>query len=1069
MKPTSPPATRRSRTLALLSLSAALTLSPLPLRAQNDILPGLLAPRQPADSPRLQVSSDVPSGELMVLRAPICTTWEYEEEPPPQVASDLASGIGSSAGRRSALSNIPRLVSVVQLGSLNSATPIEIRIDRTVLKANSAVIWIARARGTVVDSQEVRIALLGDASLEQDGVSRAGPNLYVTAVVRGSIRIEAGSRYARDDAAGQTYQVADNLRKVAETPTERLGSAVVSRAAGEPVPERELSTQDLRRAPIRFSAGYAPTIEAPDGTMAVLLSGGATIFQRRPNGDFLELRADRAVLFTNVRSLKELADAQQGGESRDVVTSAYLEGDVRITYTPATVGIGSAGAQKVRGLGEQRLLAERVYYDFQGDRAVLTDTVLHTIDPQRSLPVMVRARTVQQLALANYEAQDVELSTSQFGVPTYSVRASKMYVRQTPSTNESDPSRTVFGGEDLTLNAFHVPFLYFPSAGGDLSNTPLRSVAFENSDRFGFGARTQWGLFESLGRPHPNDLDVSYRADYLTKRGPATGLDADYKGGLVTETTAEPWNFQGDLRSYLIYDNGTDRFKGGRRDVEPPRELRGKVLFEHQHFLPEDWQVQIRAGYSSDPTFLEQFFQNDFDTQLPYELAFYAKRQRDSEQLSLLGTTTLNNFPTTADLVQEQTFVQRYPELAYRRVGDSLLDDRFTFFSDNVGSVLSFKNASSDPFNPAFDQGYRIRQKFDDPFPGFPSFANTGTSESTVLRGDLRQELDFPVQLGQFKVVPYATGRYTGYTDSPSGNAQNRVYAAVGTRVTTAFWATNDAFESELFDIHRVRHIIEPVVNLYTSGTTVDATRLYIYDEPIDKIYDVSAAQLRLEQRWQTKRGGPGRWRSVDFLTLNIEGNFFTNSNNDPDNVLLNPQYPKLNATDPAVDSSLDQFRGRYFDTLPETSIPRNSINADASWRVSDAMLLLADEEFNLEANKLATAAAGLAVQRDPRLTYYVEQRYVDLLNSNISSVLVSYQLSPKYLLQLQQSYDFSKSNNVGTAFTINRRFDRLIVALSIYNDSINDDTGFRVVLVPEGLSERRTSSFFSATQAPRR
>jgi hypothetical protein len=1059
-------------------LAAATILSPLTVHAQNDLLPGLLAPRQPSEAPRLQVSSDVPSGELMVLRGPSCSTWEYEEEPPPQVASDSASGIGSLAGRRNPLSNIPRLVSVVELGSLNSAIPVEIRIDRTVLKASSAVVWIARSRGTVVDSQEVRIALLGDASLEQDGVTRQGPNLYVTAIIRGSIRIEAGSRFARDDSAGQTYQVADNLRRVAETPTERLGSAVVARAAGEPTPPREVTSEDLRRAPIRFTAGYAPTIEAPDGTMAVLLSGGATIFQRRPNGDFLELRADRAVLFTNVRSLKELADAQSTGESRDVITAAYLEGDVRLTYTPNNVGIGSSGPQNLRGLGEQRLLAERVYYEFPTDRAILTDAVLHTIDPQRSLPVMVRAKTVQQLAQGNYNAEQVELSTSQFSVPTYSVRASKMYVRQTPSSNETERARTVFGGDDLTLNALGVPFFYFPSAGGDLTNAPLRSVAFENSDRFGFGARTQWGLFESLGQPHPNDLDASYRVDYLTKRGPATGLDADYKGGLVTETTAEPWNFQGRLQSYLIYDNGTDKFAGLRRDVVPERELRGKILFEHQHFLPEDWQVQIRAGYSSDPTFLEQFFQRDFDTQLPYELAFYAKRQRDSEQLSLLGTTTLNSFPTTADLAQEQTFVQRYPEVAYRRVGDSLLDDRFTLFSDNVGSVLSFKNTTSDVYDPAYLQGYRLRRNPADPFPGFPSFANTGTDESTILRGDAREEIDFPVQLGQFKVVPYATGRYTGYTDSPgtfgSTGAQNRVYAAVGSRITTAFWATDDSAESELFDIHRTRHIIEPVINLYTSGTTVDASRLYIYDEPIDKLYDVSAAQLRLEQRWQTKRGGPGRWRSVDFLTLNVEGNFFTNN---PDDIFLNPRYPKVNPTlnsaitptDPGARSSLDHFRGRYFDSLPETSLARNSINADASWRISDTMLFVADEEYNVDKTTLATAAAGLAVQRDPRLTYYVEQRYVDLLNSNITSLLVSYQLSSKYLLQLQQSYDFSQSNNVSSAVTINRRFDRLVVALTLYNDSINDDTGVRVVLVPEGLSERSTTSFFNATQSPRR
>ena len=73
--------------------------------------------------------------------------------------------------------------------------------------------------------------------------------------------------------------------------------------------------------------------------------------------------------------------------------------------------------------------------------------------------------------------------------------------------------------------------------------------------------------------------------------------------------------------------------------------------------------------------------------------------------------------------------------------------------------------------------------------------------------------------------------------------------------------------------------------------------------EPIDAINDISAAQIALRQRWQTKRGGPGRWRSVDFFTFNVEGNFFANQ---PDDDELAPT----------------RFRGLFFDSLPEASIP---------------------------------------------------------------------------------------------------------------------------------------------------
>jgi hypothetical protein len=105
---------------------------------------------------------------------------------------------------------------------------------------------------------------------------------------------------------------------------------------------------------------------------------------------------------------------------------------------------------------------------------------------------------------------------------------------------------------------------------------------------------------------------------------------------------------------------------------------------------------------------------------------------------------------------------------------------------------------------------------------------------------------------------------------------------------------------------------------------------------------------VALHQRWQTKRGGAARFRGVDFFTLNVEGNFFFNQ---PSDTILTPTG----------------FRGLYFTSLPETSVPRNSINADALWRVSDTTALLADTQYNLDENQLATSSIGLAVQREPR------------------------------------------------------------------------------------------------------
>ena len=102
---------------------------------------------------------------------------------------------------------------------------------------------------------------------------------------------------------------------------------------------------------------------------------------------------------------------------------------------------------------------------------------------------------------------------------------------------------------------------------------------------------------------------------------------------------------------------------------------------------------------------------------------------------------------------------------------------------------------------------------------------------------------------------------------------QNRLLGGVGVRATTDFWRVDDAVQSDLFDIHRVRHVISPEVTAFVSGQTVDQNHVFVYDPAIDALNNIEGMQLALKQRWQTKRGGPGRWRSVDFLSVDLYTN----------------------------------------------------------------------------------------------------------------------------------------------------------------------------------------------------
>src|SRR5262249_20197323 len=194
--------------------------------------------------------------------------------------------------------------------------------------------------------------------------------------------------------------------------------------------------------------------------------------------------------------------------------------------------------------------------------------------------------------------------------------------------------------------------------------------------------------------------------------------------------------------------------------------------------------------------------------------------------------------------------VEHLPELGYYRIGDSLgADNQFTFFSANTLEGLHFRTSDA----TLADQGFRPNQS-----PGLASLGTTGVTDDTVYRGDFRQEIDYPITAGQFRMVPYIMGRYTAYSDSPEGGAENRLFMGGGLRMTTAFWKVDDSAESDLFDIHRIRHVIEPQLNLFTSFSTVERDDVFNFEEPVDAINDITGVQLALSQRWQTQRGGAG-------------------------------------------------------------------------------------------------------------------------------------------------------------------------------------------------------------------
>jgi lipopolysaccharide assembly outer membrane protein LptD (OstA) len=924
--------------------------------------------------------------------------------------------------------------------------PVVIETDRARLTAKEAVIWLVPQPDAPPNTQRAEIILLGDAEVQHEGSVRSGPRLAVTAeVAAGGIEITAERRVAQDRSDTDLYRRALELRQVTfpAPATRPAGRLTGPRAAAAPrpgavtvaEPQAEPAPAPAKVEPIRVQFGELNMDHSVDGKVVVLLTGGVTLFQRRENGDYIEFQANTAVLFTTLEDMRDAQQPNRFRDFRDAVASAYFEGDVRMAMTPGKPG-----------LGEQRVRANRIYYDFASDRAVLTDAVVHTVEPDMGVPVVIRAKLVRQLSQGEFVARNVQLSTSTFALPSYSIGAGKVYVRREDAAEGvASGGRVTFNADDVRFGLFGAPLFWLPSAGGSMGDKaiPLRSAGFINSSRYGYGPRTRWGLLESLGQAPRKDFDASYQLDYFSKRGPAGGIDAAYRGGFVTDTTKQRWAFEGDLESYFVYDHGIDSF--GRLDTpvvavhpvpgvteyevdRPGSDFRGQVLWRHQHYFPYGWQLQARAGYVSDPTFLEEWFRRQFFNGEERDASFYLKHQDQTEAFTFLVDAQPNDLVTTAEMIQEQFEVERIPEFAYHRIGDSVFNDAGTLVSDNSASALTFNHTSAS----LRDQGF---PESGDPGPGIPSVGYTGIDSNPTYRFDTRQEVSFPFSAGQFRFLPYVVGRYTAYSDSPGGGGVNRVFGGLGARATTSFWKVDNTVESRLFDLHRMRHVIEPEVNVFTSATNQDRGGVFVYDEAVDGIMDLSALSVALRQRWQTERGAPGRRRSVDFFTLNVTGDFFANE----------PQH----GPEDAAHLAPRDFRGIYFASMPEASVARESINIDASWRISDTTILLGDASFNLDHSEWATASAGLIVRRDENVTYLLSQRYIKDLNSNIAGLVALYEMSRKYSVLFQQSYDFGQSENVSSTVQIRRKFDTFYVAFTATYNLIDNESGFSVNIYP--------------------
>ena len=126
---------------------------------------------------------------------------------------------------------------------------------------------------------------------------------------------------------------------------------------------------------------------------------------------------------------------------------------------------------------------------------------------------------------------------------------------------------------------------------------------------------------------------------------------------------------------------------------------------------------------------------------------------------------------------------------------------------------------------------------------------------------------------------------------------------------------------------------------------------------------------------------------------------------------------------------------------------------------LTDTTALLADMNYDLVDGHCDRVNVGFAVQRDPRLSYYLGLRYIKELDSAVGTFALKYQINKKYSIEFQEQYDFTyrAGVNLGTRISIVRKFPRWYVSLTFLYDQrldADDDIGVIIALWPEGVPE---------------
>jgi len=942
---------------------------------------------------------------------------------------------------------------------------VRVQIGAYLFSAKRGVVWLQRIPAEDHDGKKVYQVF---AYLDQVATAEADAAISMRAdrlPVRGVVEIESGIEL-RADSLSPTRPLDPFLEEAEQSLAKSLRAQVQPGTTPEPagpgdplrpgsaevVPADEIGAENAVResasravgttqqeirdlmeslpladaaAPIFAKSGLL-TIAPGDWTLisgeqenAAEISGGLVVQYEdlaRPEKS-LQLTSERGVIFLKPGPLEQI-----GRLRREDVLGIYLEGDV--------VVVAEGGKYTLRG--------PRVFYDLTKGRSVILDAVFWTYDQQRRLPLYLRAKTIRQEAEKQFSAEKATLTNSAFLDPQFSIGATTMTITGVPRERQREPgsprgaSDTAYlvDADNVTLRTNNLPFFYVPRYRGFPEDVPLRDVRVENSSGSGSAFKTTWSIQGLLGLERTNRFGADLQADYYFDRGV----------GLGTKLTWQDVDSKGEIFAYgLPSDSGKDILRSGAK-IDRDNETRDIFLGEYRLRIDEHWAVQLEGSYVSDESFVDAFFRPLAQERREFTNRVLARRLEDNTALTIEAKANFNDFLANDYLLQAPGYAtQKLPELMYTRQADDL------FPGLESGLVSYFSEYRVSRLKLSFDEPRSRERGYTNDFLAQRAFGINsaqsiadrlragGYSESDVNRFDTRHEFDLPLSAGPVNVTPFAVGRLTLYDDdfsrfSPDESENARAWGGIGSRFSTTIQRVDDTVDSRLFDLHRLRHIVEPNATVWHAGTNIDSVNLPVYDREVEQIAEGSTLRLGLDQTFQTQRGGPGRWHSVDVLKFDSSVVF---SSGDSDQ------------TSPV---------GRFVQFRPELSNPGNYLNNELIYQLSDTFAITGSSIYDMNVGQQSRSSAGFIIDHWPGFFTDAEIRNLHPERTTLLTAGAGYRLSSKYDIYGSAAFDLNDGGFQSTGGEVRRRFPGLVLGVGLSYDNINGETSFSFILQPEGV-----------------